>query len=68
MSAPTYRWPGYAVENGKVYETAGGTNGVQQWREVSRVAATDLLALLSGGTRPWPLPSAGEIERKERPQ
>jgi len=48
-----YRWPGYAIQDGVLYEAAGCTrpfpgdsDSVQRWRKIQRLSAPSLLALL----------------------
>ena len=48
-----YRWPGYAIEGGKIFQTAGvlpgpvGDGPTQAWSRIEKVPAQALLALLA---------------------
>ena len=71
----TYRWPGYAIEGGRLFETAGCDDSaekgiVQRWRKVERVPSAALLALVSQleeghESSLTGLPSEGRILEKE---
>ncbi len=69
-----YRWPGYAIEDGRVYETAGcDENGetTQRWRQVVALPLAALFALLGRMEDDLPplafeesMPSTGRILHK----
>ena len=66
-----YRWPGYAVEDGELYETAGGhEDGVQRWRRIDRLHMLGLRGLLESleknGEKAFDgMPSDGIILKEE---
>jgi hypothetical protein len=68
MTLLNARWPGYAIEDGVLYETAGAKGDVQQWRKVERVSATAVLGLLEAerfGCGLADMPSDGVILDEE---
>jgi len=54
-----YRWPGYAIENGVLYETAGidPVSNLPRWRKANGISNSSLFGLIRHLESTEPSPS-----------